>query len=608
MRSRWELFLLIAIVIGWSALARAGVTLAASPTPVTFGATATLTATVTPSSATGKVTFYDGAVVLGTAPVSGGTATLRVLMNATGSRSLTARYLGDSNNPPAVSSVVAETVKSVQAFGFIPSNMNLGVGIADFVVADFNGDGKADIAVAPFGNLIAVSLGNGDGTFQTPISTLGGVEGQFSTIVAGDFNGDGKVDVAVGNHALGNLSVFLGNGDGTFGAATTYPVVVGPMAVADFNLDGIPDLVVADFSNEQMTILIGNGDGTFKNPVSYGAEGTPSAVTVGDVNGDGKPDLVTIVPTADTEGSLIAVLIGNGDGTFATARTYTLYPVLGGEEFDSALLLADFNGDGKLDLAVAADFADGVWVCLGNGDGTFSGPVQFNAAGPDEGFGVGIAAVDVNGDGKLDLVADFELHTFLSNVQGNELQTYSGNGDGTFQLVGILAPTQTHLLNKLVPADFNGDGRVDLMTWGFDGNSNVILKLFSGSVIPQLEVSATHSGNLTPGETGVIFTTVVRDAAGAPATSGTVAVNYLSGCCTIDSMSGTGWICTTSTATCTRSDSLSGGASYPPITITGHVSLALPAPTLAQNSVIVTTNSQIAEAEDFEFLATICQW
>ena len=136
MNNRWETFLLIAIAIGSSALARGGVTLAVSPSPVTFGATATLTATVTPSSAMGKVTFYDGEIVLGTAPISGGTATLRVLMTATGSRSLAARYLGDSNNPPAVSPVVAETVKSVQAFGFVPSNINLGIGIADFAVAD----------------------------------------------------------------------------------------------------------------------------------------------------------------------------------------------------------------------------------------------------------------------------------------------------------------------------------------------------------------------------------------------------------------------------------------------------------------------------------------
>lgn len=591
----------IAFIVGAARIAQAGVSLSASPSPATFGAPVTLTATMTPSGATGKVTFYDGAVVLGTASVSGGTATLRIPLNSTGPRSLFARYLGDSNNSPGVSPVVVETVKSMPSFGFIPTNISVNGSVQDFAVADFNGDGKADVAVAPFGNSISVVLGNGNGTFGAPILTFGSVNGQFASIVAADFNGDGKIDVALGTTSPETLVVYLGNGDGTFGGPTSYPVALGSMVVADFNLDGIPDIVVVNSNAQTFTILLGKGDGTFGTPKSYGAGGIPSAVAVGDLNGDGKPDLVSIVPTADTLGSLIVVLLGNGDGSFAAVKSYVLFAALGYEEFDSAFLLADLDGDGKLDLAIAAAPNHGIWVCKGNGDGTFAGPAQFNAGLQDQGAGVGIAAADVDGDGSVDVVADTVLSTFLGAGLGNELQTYYGNGDGTFRPVEILAAPQTHLLYKLVAADFNGDGRVDLMTWGYDGNNNnLILKLFSGGVTPELKVSTTHTGNPTPGQTQVMFTVVVSNTSGASATSGVVTVNYgLNGFMNPDSITGAGWTCNNSSfATCTRSDVLGAGASYPPITITADVQSTAPTITTSNDAIVSGGGSEIVEAYD----------
>ena len=563
-----------------------------------------LTATVSPSTATGKVTFYDGAIVLGTATLSGGTATLMVPLNATGTRSLVARYLGDTHNSAAVSTVFPETVNSVPSFGFIPTNINFGAPIEDFAIGDFNGDGRMDVAFAGNGNFISVALGNGDGTFASPILTAVNVSGPLRSIVAGDFNGDGKLDVAVGNglvnygSSVNSVEILLGNGDGTFGSQSTYATNDGPMVVADFNLDGIPDVVIVH--SQSFGIFLGKGDGTFTGPVEYNAGGIPSTVAVGDVNGDGIPDLVTIVPTADTQGSLIAVLIGNGDGTFSTPNTYTLYANLGMEEFDSAILLEDLNGDGSLDLAIESAFTDGVWVCFGHGNGTFAAPVQFNAAGQDEGYGVGIAAVDVNGDQKMDLVTALKLHSALGTGLDYELQTYYGTGNGAFQLGGILAPPLTHILSKLVPADFNGDGRVDLMTWGYDWNSNPILKLFSAAVIPEIRVSATHSGNVTPGQKAAVFSVVVSNAAGSAATAGTVTVTYeINGLMNFDSMSGTGWTCSNSGPTCSRGDSLAPGSSYPPITVTLDVQSTAPAPTLTYNWVVVTGGgSEIAEGTD----------
>jgi Bacterial Ig-like domain (group 3)/FG-GAP-like repeat/Putative binding domain, N-terminal len=598
-----RVFQTVVVFAGLAGLARAGVTLNVSPSPTTFGAPVTLTATITPATATGKVTFYDGAVVLGTASISGGVATLNVPLNATGTRSLIARYLGDSSNSASVSSVVSETVKSIPAFGFVPTNINFGTPVQNFAIGDFNGDGKADLAVVGDGNFIAVALGNGDGTFATPIKTQVNVTGTLLSIVAGDFNGDGKIDVAVGNgyvnygNAVNSVEVLLGNGDGTFGSQSTYSTDDGEMVVADFNLDGIPDLVIVH--PYSFGIFLGKGDGTFAGPVEYSAGGTPSTVAVGDVNGDGKPDLVTIVPTANTQGSLIAVLIGNGDGTFSAPNTYTLFGSTPVEEFDQAIVLADFNGDGKLDLAIAADFAHGVWLCLGNGDGTFAPVVTFNAGGQDEGSGVGIVAVDVNGDQKLDIVANFNLRSALSSGLFNELQTFYGNGDGTFQPVQILAAPLTNRLFKLIPADFNGDGRVDLMSWGADSESNPILRLFSGSVIPELTVTSTHAGNLTPGQKGAAFTVVVTNAIGAAATTGTVTVGYyLGGLLTLESIVGTGWACSNSLPVCTRNDALAPGASYPPITVTADVVLTA-APGPDGNFVMVSGGgSQFEEVTD----------
>jgi uncharacterized protein (TIGR03437 family) len=276
-------------------------------------------------------------------------------------------------------------------------------------LADLNGDGKIDIAAANYSGSASVSLGNGDGTFQP--ATFYPTGTSSTAVAAGDLNGDGKPDLVVANMGnlndggsdSGNVSILLGSGGGAFGTASNISAGTSPLqvALADFNGDGKLDLAVLDngpfTSTGDVSVLIGKGDGTFQSPVSYTAGINPGAMAVGDVNGDGKPDL--IVGTSDVNfNDLVYVYLGNGDGTFQNPISYP------GQFGMSAIQIADMNGDGRPDLVIASCCGDTEMVyLLGNGDGTFQPQVLFNG-GPSP---WAIAVADFNGDGKPDLgIAD----------------------------------------------------------------------------------------------------------------------------------------------------------------------------------------------------------
>lgn len=334
----------------------------------------------------------------------------------------------------------------------------LATGIA---AANLSGNGKLDLITSNAGAFslsggyvgqITVLRGNGDGTFQFPISLPGG----GGNMGIADLNGDGKLDLVIPGPQNENLlgttvAAFLGNGDGTFQPGNDYLTSTGPVAVAtgDFNGDGKTDLAVVDYGSAQVSILVGNGDGTFQSHVDYAVGVAPSSVAVGDFNGDGKLD----VAVANEYDGTVSVLLGNGNGTLQTAVTY---PVGGGP---SGIAAADMNGDGKLDLVLAND---GISLLLGNGDGTFQPHVDISAAG-----GTAIVVGDFNGDGIPDLASADEFSTTFS--------VFIGHGDGTFSSPRVFWTESGSLPNSITTADLNGDGDSDIAVAGQEGIVTVLL-------------------------------------------------------------------------------------------------------------------------------------
>jgi hypothetical protein len=332
-------------------------------------------------------------------------------------------------------------------------------------VGDFNHDGHLDLAVVSYccpGSGVSILLGNGDGTFRSPVSYAAGE--QPWTIVAVDLNHDGNLDLAVADSLSNYVSILLGNGDGSFQKATrspTLPRYPTMLKSGDFNGDGIPDLVAASYS--VISVLLGNGDGTFQAPVNTEPPFGVESIGLGDFNRDGKLDLVE-AGTFGSGGNL-NILLGNGNGTF---RSGASYPV--GQSPES-IAVADFSSDHKLDLAVANSEGGSVSVLLGNGDGTFQAPVNYPIA-----FCVWVTSADVNGDGKLDLVAAADYD--FPNVSGAAV--FLGNGDGTFQTPAYY-PGNWPDEGYAGVGDFNGDGKPDLVLTNFHGN-DVLVMLNTGVV------------------------------------------------------------------------------------------------------------------------------
>jgi len=418
----------------------------------------------------------------------------------------------------------------------------VGAGGDGAVTADFNGDGKKDIAT-DFGQIL---LGKGDGTFQ--MGTAIAQEGQQHGIAAADFNQDGKIDLAFTNTRAATVDVYYGNGDGTFAYSASYPTINGASSIeaSDIDGDGYPDLFVgtasagvytasensesffqsllnygngtfgpnqAYFPNQPsqqfdlnpggaylqfttanftsvgkpdllmlangtsgaaFSLLKSNGDGTFKQAPIQTQLSNPSApqfinaIASGDMNGDGKPDMVFAWRDSTGLNAYISVALGNGDGTFQAQQDYAVPATVLGGAIGTAngLVLADLRGTGKPDVVFLAG-TGGLYVMLNNGDGTLAAPTLVDSQ-PSMSY---LAAQSLRGNGKADIVVAQRCNS-ANNIIGNTF-LYLGNGDGTFQAATQLSPG-FGCPNVVAIADMNGDGKPDIVFAGGDTDINAM--------------------------------------------------------------------------------------------------------------------------------------
>lgn len=254
------------------------------------------------------------------------------------------------------------------------ANLTTGGGPVAEATEDFNSDGIPDLAVVnQTDNTVSIFIGNGDGTFA--------LKGIFPTgknpvaIVTGDFDGDGHIDLAVLNQTDSTVSILRGNGDGTFQSQATFATGANPSAivVSDFNNDGKLDLAVTNQNANTVSVFLGNGNGTFRNSATLSTGNTPVALAAGQFNLDNSTnaDLAIVNQADDT----LLVYLGNGDGTFTQGQTFALSTALGTGNKPVAITEGDFNVDGLSDLAVADQNANTVSILIGNGDGTFATPL-----------------------------------------------------------------------------------------------------------------------------------------------------------------------------------------------------------------------------------------
>lgn len=438
-----------------------------------------------------------------------------------------------------------------------PANVSIGLGPTFLAAADLDGDGSADLAVSSYsGRALSFLLNDGSGAFK--IAPRFSNNFDVRSVIASDFNNDGKTDLAVANPNGNSVSIYLGDGLGRFGAARVFSVGAPPtsnasnaptsLAAADFNGDNKVDLVTANALGGGVTILSGDGAGNFSaQKIAVAGGGSPNYVvtgdfnldskmdvaltrngnfstltilfgngnsgfsgqtdfatsvvnsqglTAGDLNSDGKPDLVV----SSNPGGIFSVLLNDGAGGFGAPTVYTLNTNAG---WNSIATIGDFTGDGKVDLIVANYMRDTLALLPGNGAGVFGAPTFVNVAqGPSS-----LATADFNGDGLLDVA--------VANIDSSVISVLLNNGAG-----GLSAPRNflgggPH--ESLVVADFNGDTLPDIATEGI----SVFLDSCSSVAAPSIPTLTITNVSVGENQGNAVFGVSLSSAS-----SQTVSVHY----------------------------------------------------------------------------------
>ena len=484
-------------------------------------------------------------------------------------------FVGDLNHDGNVDVLAAGVVLFGNGDGSLKGNAAslVSQSVSSPLLADFNQDGKLDFAFATGGSpsTVQVALGDGSGRFASVAGSTTIPTGSIADMKAVDLNGDKKTDllvtVAAAPGSSGLTVYFLaGAGDGTFAAPLQVAQIsfnLIALTLADLNNDQKPDLIIGD-SSGAINVFLGNGDGTF-TALSGFYGGAPSgenlSFVAGDFNGDGKQDLVVGIQAGG-----LNFLPGKGDGTFGT-------PVPATTAIGVVALTADFNGDGILDVYGPTG------IVLGKGDGTFrAGPVL----NTDQGLVLYSSAIDINGDGKVDLVGG-------SGATPSTIQYALGNGDGSFASPVILQSVNTRfVLGTPLVGDLNGDGRQDIAIALADGIVSMLNTL--GATGPDFSETATSpaSSTVSKGQTATFGFTV------APMAGFRQTVNF--------ACSGAP---ANSTCTVSPSSTMVSGSTSVPITVTVATTAASLVPTISLHNPNVNLPLPLSKLAPAAWLAVV---
>jgi hypothetical protein len=341
-----------------------------------------------------------------------------------------------------------QQVKCSGALSLVPgAKMDPGPGAGPAVVADMNGDGHLDILTSNFNpGVLGIRLGTGDGSFGP--GTIYQPDGHPMDLVIGDFNEDGLPDLALTstlntNNPIADVTIWLGDGTGAIAksAQIGFRILTNRLVAGDVNNDGHLDIIVIA-AGVDITVLLGKGDGTMTKAGEYSTGEQPFDILIRDWNSDGNPDLIAF-------GSTLHVLLGKGDGTFGTQQDCAIAVA----QDD---VVADFNRDGKYDIATILYGSEEVSVLLGLGECRFSTATKYSVSPHPQPLSSG----DLNGDGIFDLVVMTEAGRIL---------VLTGKGDGTFAAEPEMESLTSDVYSNLIVGDVNGDGRADIIVSGAKG-------------------------------------------------------------------------------------------------------------------------------------------